>query len=295
MPRISRIVAVDYPPHVTRRGVRSMDIFYYDGKSPDPGKNKKAELSVMSPKKRKIRLDALLVERGISPSVEKARAMIMSGTVSVDGIRVDKAGAQVLPDGQLSVKGEDHPFVSRGGLKLKGALEYFTLDVTGHVVIDVGASTGGFTDCLLQAGVRKVFAVDVGYGQLAWKLRADPRVVVIERTNIRHYEGTDLDEKPTLAVIDVSFISLKTVIPAVLPLVAPEASILALIKPQFEARREEVGKNGVVEDSTVHERVLEEIRVFCRSKGLDVEGTCESSLIGPAGNKEFFILVRKTD
>ncbi len=249
----------------------------------------------MSPKKRKIRLDALLVERGIAPTVEKARALIMAGAIKIDTVCMDKAGAQVLADAPLSVKGEDHPFVSRGGLKLKGALEYFALDVTGHVVLDVGASTGGFTDCLLQAGVHKVFAVDVGYGQLAWKLREDPRVVVIERTNIRHYDGKDLDEKPTLAVIDVSFISLKTVIPAVLPLVAPEASILALIKPQFEVQRNEVGKNGVVEDTAVHERVVEEIRLFCQSKSLAVEATCASSLLGPAGNKEFFILARKTN
>jgi 23S rRNA (cytidine1920-2'-O)/16S rRNA (cytidine1409-2'-O)-methyltransferase len=272
-----------------------MDIFYYDGKSPGPEKNKKAELSVMSPKTRKVRLDALIVERGIAPTVEKARALIMTGAVSVDGIRVDKAGAQVPPGGDIHVRGEDNPYVSRGGLKLKGALDWFSLDVAGHVVLDIGASTGGFTDCLLQAGARKVYAVDVGYGQLAWKLRSDTRVVVIERTNIRHYDGTHLDEKPTLAVIDVSFISLKTVIPAVLPLVAPGSSILALIKPQFEARREEVGKNGVVEDAMVHERVLEEIRIFCRSKGLEVEGNCDSPLLGPAGNKEFFILARKTN
>ncbi|MHB8138280.1 MAG: TlyA family RNA methyltransferase [Smithellaceae bacterium] len=249
----------------------------------------------MSLKTKKVRLDALLVERGIANTVEKARALIMAGAIKIDTVCMDKAGAQVLPDAQLSVKGEDHPFVSRGGLKLKGALEYFALDVTGSAVLDVGASTGGFTDCLLKSGARKVFAVDVGYGQLAWKLREDPRVVVIERTNIRHYDGKDLDEKPTLAVIDVSFISLKTVIPAVLPLIAGHSRILALIKPQFEAPRDEVGKNGVVEDTVVHERVVEEIRLFCQSKHLLVEGTCASSLLGPAGNKEFFILARKTN
>lgn len=254
-----------------------------------------AEISVMSPKKRKIRLDALLVERGIAPTVEKARALIMTGAVSVDGVCADKAGTQVMPDGDIQVRGEDNPYVSRGGLKLRGALDWFSLDVMGHVVMDVGASTGGFTDCLLQAGARKVYAIDVGYGQLAWKLRSDPRVVVIERTNIRHYGGHDLDEKPALATIDVSFISLKTVLPAVLSFLSDHARILALIKPQFEARREEVGKNGVVEDAAVHERVLEEIRIFCRSMGLGVEGTCDSPLIGPAGNKEFFILARKTN
>ena len=255
------------------------------------------ELSVMSPerKRKKIRLDALLLERGVAPNVEKARALILAGSVSMDMHLMDKAGAQVSPDAQLSIKEEEHPYVSRGGLKLKGALEHFMLEVKGEVVLDVGASTGGFTDCLLQAGARKVFAVDVGYGQLAWKLREDPRVIVIERTNIRHYDGVDLDEKPTLAVIDVSFISLKTVIPAVLPLLSDQARILALIKPQFEAQRNEIGKNGVVEDAAIHDRVVEEIRLFCQAKGLDVEGTCISSLLGPAGNKEFFILAQKTN
>ncbi|PKN18144.1 MAG: TlyA family rRNA (cytidine-2'-O)-methyltransferase [Deltaproteobacteria bacterium HGW-Deltaproteobacteria-6] len=244
---------------------------------------------------KKIRLDALLVERGIAPTIEKARVLILSGAVNMETRCMDKAGALVFGDAALSIKGEDHPYVSRGGLKLRGALDHFALDVNGFAVLDVGASTGGFTDCLLAAGARKVFAVDVGYGQLAWKLREDPRVVVIERTNIRHYDGADLDEKPALAVIDVSFISLKTVIPAVLPLIADHARILALIKPQFEAKRDEVGKNGVVEDTNVHERVVEEIRFFCQSKELEVQGTCTSALLGPAGNKEFFILARKTN
>jgi len=249
----------------------------------------------MSLKVKKIRLDALLVERGIAPTVEKARALIMAGSIKIETTCMDKASTLVSPDVHISIKGENNPYVSRGGLKLRGALEHFALDVTGEVVLDVGASTGGFTDCLLQSGARKVFAVDVGYGQLAWKLREDPRVVVIERTNIRHYDGADLTEKPTLAVIDVSFISLKTVIPAVLPLVADHVRILALIKPQFEAHRDEVGKNGVVEDAAVHDRVVGKIVLFCQSLHLEVEGTCASSLLGPAGNKEFFILARKTD
>lgn len=244
---------------------------------------------------KKIRLDNLLVERGIAPNLEKARALILSGSIMMDTLRMDKAGAQVSPDAHLSVKGEDQPYVSRGGLKLRGALEHFSLTVTGETILDVGASTGGFTDCLLQAGAHKVYALDVSYGQLAWKLREDPRVVVIERTNIRHYNGADLVEKPALATIDVSFISLKTVIPAVLPFLADRAGILALIKPQFEARREEVGKNGVVEDETVHRRVVEEIRLFFEAMKLIVTGTCTSSLLGPAGNKEFFILARKTN
>jgi len=243
----------------------------------------------------KIRLDQLLVSRGFAPTVQKAQAFILARAVKVSGSCLDKADALVPVDAEIQMKGADNPYVSRGGLKLKGALEHFMLDVAGDVVLDAGASTGGFTDCLLQAGARKIFAVDVGYGQLAWKLREDPRVVVIERTNIRHYDGADLDEKPTLAVIDVSFISLKTVIPAVLPLISDHARILALIKPQFEAKRDEVGKNGVVEDTTVHERIVEEIRLFCQSKDLGVEGTCASALLGPAGNKEFFILARKTN
>lgn len=247
----------------------------------------------MGKPEKRIRLDTLLVERGIAPTLEKARALILSGSVKKDTSIMDKAGIMVVPDVKLSVKGEDHPYVSRGGLKLKGALEYFMLDVKGEVVLDVGASTGGFTDCLLQAGARKIYAVDVGYGQLAWKLREDPRVVVIERTNIRYYQGDHLAEKPTLATVDVSFISLKTVIPAILPLVSGTARILALIKPQFEALKEEVGKNGVVEDASVHDRVVEEIRLFCQSKHLDVKGTCASSLLGPAGNREYFILAEK--
>ncbi len=247
-----------------------------------------------SQKVKKVRLDSLLVERGIAPTVEKARALILSGSILWDTRCLDKAGILVPQDANIQVKGEDNPFVSRGGLKLKGALDHFLLDVTGEIVLDVGASTGGFTDCLLQSGAKKVYAVDVGYGQLAWKLREDPRVVAIERTNIRHYNGADLDEQPAMAVIDVSFISLKTVLPAVLEMLAGSARILALVKPQFEARREEIGKNGVVEDEAVRKRVVEEIRVFCESQGLTVEGTCTSSLLGPAGNQEFFILARKT-
>ena len=250
-------------------------------------------MSSRTSKVKKVRLDQLLVDRGIAATVEKARAMIMAGDILVETTCVDKAGTPVAENAQIRVRGEDNPYVSRGGLKLKGALEHFALNVADVVALDVGASTGGFTDCLLQAGARKVYALDVGYGQLAWKLREDPRVMVIERTNIRHYDGSDLAEKPTLAVIDVSFISLKTVLPAILPLLAEDARILALIKPQFEARPEEVGSNGVVADASVHERVVDEIRQFCEFQDLDVEGSCASPLLGPAGNKEFFISVRK--
>jgi 23S rRNA (cytidine1920-2'-O)/16S rRNA (cytidine1409-2'-O)-methyltransferase len=247
------------------------------------------------PSDKKMRIDQLLVLRGFAPDIQKARAFILAGKVKTGDVRIERADRLVSPAAEIHLKGEEHPYVSRGGLKLQGALEHFGLKVSGLAVLDVGASTGGFTDCLLQAGARRVFAMDVGYGQLAWKLRQDQRVTVIERTNVRHYQGTDLDEKPALAVVDVSFISLKTVLPAVALLIAPFARILALIKPQFEAARNEVGKNGVVENPAIHERIIEEIQKFCLSNGLTVEGVCASSLLGPAGNREFFILTEKTN
>jgi len=242
---------------------------------------------------KKIRLDKLLVDRGMVPSLEKARALIMARAVKVHETYPDKAGTSVPVDAEIQIKGEDNPYVSRGGLKLAGALEEFGLNVEGSVAFDIGASTGGFTDCLLQKGARKVYALDVAYGQLAWKLREDKRVVDIERTNCRYYDGADLDEKIDLAVIDASFISLKIVIPAVLRFLECGAKILALIKPQFEATREEVEEGGVVRDASIQERVVTEISDFCKSLELDVEGTCASPILGPSGNKEFFILARK--
>jgi 23S rRNA (cytidine1920-2'-O)/16S rRNA (cytidine1409-2'-O)-methyltransferase len=215
--------------------------------------------------------------------------------VKVNEVYLDKAGAPVPGDAEIHLKGDENPYVSRGGLKLKEALKEFNLDVGGIVALDVGASTGGFTDCLLQAGARKVFALDVGYGQLAWKLREDKRVVVIERTNIRYYEGVDFDEQINLATIDASFISLKIILPAVLKFLGDEAQILALIKPQFEVAREEVGKGGVVQDPAIHDRVVQDISGFCQFLNLEVEGTCASPILGPAGNKEFFILARKKE
>ena len=234
----------------------------------------------------KIRLDKLLVDRGIAPTLERARALILARAVKVNDVYLDKAGAPVGVDSEIHIKGEDNPYVSRGGLKLKEALKEFNLDVEGVVALDVGASTGGFTDCLLQAGARKVYALDVGYGQLAWKLREDKRVVVIERTNIRYYEGVDFDEQ---------IISLKIILPAVLKFLGDKAQILALIKPQFEVAREEVGKHGVVQDPAIHDRVVQDISGFCQSLNLEVEGTCASPVLGPAGNREFFILVRKKE
>ena len=243
----------------------------------------------------KIRLDKLLIDRGIAPTLEKARALILARAVKINDTYQDKAGTPVPVDAEIHIKGEDNPYVSRGGLKLKEALKKFELDVEGIVALDVGASTGGFTDCLLQAGARKVYALDVGYGQLAWKLREDKRVVVIERTNIRYYDGADLDERIDLATIDASFISLKIVLPVVSKLLGEKAQILALIKPQFEVAREEVGKGGVVQDSAIHDRVVQDISEFCQTLNLEVEGTCASPILGPAGNREFFILAREKE
>ncbi len=246
----------------------------------------------MNPKTSKIRLDRLLVEREISPTRERAKALILSGTVIVGENRIDKASTLVPINAAIRIKGEGNPYVSRGGLKLKGALTEFGIDVAGFAALDIGASTGGFTDCLLQKGARKVYAVDVGYGQLAWKLRNDERVVVFEKTNIRYFSGDGIDDEIDIATIDASFISLKLVIPAAIKLIKKDAIILALIKPQFEAGRGEVGKKGVVKDPDIHKRVVDEIDEFCQELGLDVLGTCESSLLGPAGNKEFFIYVK---
>jgi 23S rRNA (cytidine1920-2'-O)/16S rRNA (cytidine1409-2'-O)-methyltransferase len=242
---------------------------------------------------KKIRLDLLLVDRGICQTRERARALIMSGAVLVGETRMDKAGAPVSPDAEIRIEGEDNPYVSRGGLKLRGALMAFDISVTDLVALDVGASTGGFTDCLLQEGARKVYAVDVGYGQLAWKLRTDERVINLERTNVRYFEGSEIKDTIDLVTIDASFISLRLVIPAVQRLVRKDdAIILALIKPQFEAGRDEVEKHGVIRNPEVHERVIEGIKKFCADLGLSVMGVCESPLTGPKGNREFFIYLK---
>lgn len=238
---------------------------------------------------RKERLDKLMVERGLVPSRQRAQALILAGQVVVDHHTVDKAGARVAADAALRLKGEDIPYVSRGGLKLEKALQEFDLDVTGVVAIDVGASTGGFTDCLLQHGAARVYAVDVGYGQLAWSLRQDSRVVNLERTNIRHLQPASLPEKPILAVIDASFISLEKVLPATLALLAEQAEVVALIKPQFEVGRGAVGKGGVVRDAGLHEAVVERIRQVATGLGCRVRNVTESPILGPKGNREFLI------
>lgn len=241
----------------------------------------------------KVRLDKLLVDRELAPTLERAGAMILSGNVLVGEERRDKAGALIPADAAIRIKGQDHPYVSRGGVKLKGALEVFGVCVRDLVCLDVGASTGGFTDCLLQEGAAKVYAVDVGYGQLAWRLRQDSRVRSIERTNIRTFDGRGLDDPIELAVIDASFISLKRVVPAVLRLIKADASVLALVKPQFEVGRAAVEKHGVVRNPDLHRQVMEEMEAFFDHLGLHVLGTGASPILGPAGNREFFIYARR--
>ncbi|MDD2366647.1 MAG: TlyA family RNA methyltransferase [Desulfuromonadaceae bacterium] len=240
----------------------------------------------------KVRLDKLLITRGLVSSLWKAQALIMAGDVVVGDHTVDKAGQQISLNAEIRLKGENLPYVSRGGLKLQRALEKFSLDVQGVVAVDVGSSTGGFTDCLLQAGASKVFAIDVGYGQLAWKLQQDPRVVSMERTNIRKVTPDQLGDLPELAVIDASFISLAKVLPATLKLLQPGGRIIALIKPQFEVEKGEVGKGGVVRDPTSHERVIEDVKSTANDLGLITVDLCESPITGADGNREFLILLQ---
>jgi 23S rRNA (cytidine1920-2'-O)/16S rRNA (cytidine1409-2'-O)-methyltransferase len=234
---------------------------------------------------RKKRLDILLVERGLVESRQRAQSLIMAGQVLVDDDVVDKPGKQVPNNVQVTIR-EALPYVSRGGIKLEHALDRFEVDVTGKIVADVGASTGGFTDCLLQRGADGVYAIDVGYGQLAWQLRQDPRVIVLERTNIRYLES--LPDRIDLATVDVAFISLELVLPKVVDLLQRRGEIIALIKPQFEAGREQVGKGGVVNDPAVHRAVLEKVMAWAINDRLRVRGLTPSPLKGPAGNLEFF-------
>ena len=241
----------------------------------------------------KERLDKLLVQRGLVVSRERARALILAGKVIVDDHRIDKAGTQVPDDAELRLKGVDIPYVSRGGLKLEKALREFAVEVKGKIAIDVGASTGGFSDCLLQHGVKKVYAVDVGYGQLAWNLREDQRVVNLERCNIRHLQADQLDDVPVLAVIDASFISLSKILPNTLNLLTDKAEIIALIKPQFEVGKGQVGKGGVVKDRQQHNLVVEQICDLAKSLNCKVIGTTESPILGPKGNREFLIYLQK--
>ncbi|MFN8641370.1 MAG: TlyA family RNA methyltransferase [Candidatus Binatia bacterium] len=238
------------------------------------------------------RLDKVLVDRRLAGSRERARAMIMAGAVRVRDRVVDKAGTLVDADAEIAVTGGDLPYVSRGGVKLAGALDGLGVEVAGRLVLDVGASTGGFTDCVLQRGARGVIAVDVGYGQLAWSLRQDPRVILIERCNVRHLESEQLPARPDCAVVDASFISLTLVLPRVAALVAPGSVIVALVKPQFEVGKGQVGRGGVVRDPALHGAAIARVRACAVDLGSEVLGECPSPLLGPKGNREFFLALR---
>lgn len=242
----------------------------------------------------KERADRLLVDKGLVASREKARALIMAGDVIIGDHKVDKPGQMVDVTMEIRIK-NDIPFVSRGGLKLQKALDFFVIDVRDLVILDVGASTGGFTDCLLQRGAARVYAVDVGYGQLAWKLRQDERVLSLEKTNIRYLEPEALPSLADMAVIDASFISLDKVLPNTLRLIRHSGSVVALIKPQFEVGRGEVGKGGVVRDPEKHAAVIESVCTLAGNLNLEVNGVTESPITGPKGNREFLVYLRKLD
>jgi len=242
----------------------------------------------------KERIDKLLVDRNLVQSRERAKALIIAGKVFVDGRKTEKVGTLVDPDAHVILKEKDFPYVSRGGVKLEYALDNFRIDVKNRIALDVGASTGGFTHCLLLRGAQKVYAVDVGYGQLDWTLRNDPRVVCMEKTNIRHLTADRIPDPISLAVTDTSFISLKKVLIPLLGLIEEKGDIVSLIKPQFELTPREVGKGGVVRDPKLHGKVVEGIIAFAKELGVNVQGTIESPLKGPKGNREFFIYLKKT-
>jgi len=245
-------------------------------------------------KQPKVRVDQALVERGLAESRSKAQALILAGLVYAGTARIAKAGDTVPADQTLSVKGQDHPWVSRGGLKLVKGLDEFAIDPAGLVALDVGASTGGFTDVLLSRGAARVYAVDVGHGQLAWKLREDPRVVVLEKTNARHLTAAQVPEPVDLVVCDASFIGLETVLPTPLSLTRPGAACVALIKPQFEVGKGRVGKGGVVREPELHREVCERIATWLGGlPGWRVLGVAESPITGPEGNREFLIGARR--
>lgn len=240
----------------------------------------------------KERIDRLLVEKGFTDSRHKAQAIILEGRVFVDGQKIDKAGRLVKRDSAISISGEKDSYVSRGGLKLEAAIREFNIDVSGKTAMDVGASTGGFTDCLLRFGVKKVYAVDVGYGQLAWPLRKDPRVIPIERVNIRYMERSSVKEDIDIATVDTSFISLENVLPAVKNFLGTRGEILALIKPQFEVGRGEVGKGGIIREEGKRLRVLEKVRTLAEVLGFKVSGLMESPILGHKGNVEYLIYLK---
>ena len=240
-------------------------------------------------KQKKQRLDVLLVEKGLAPSREKAKAIIMAGIVYVDGNKEDKAGTTFPENAVIEVKGKTLPYVSRGGLKLEKAMQKFPITLSGKVCMDVGSSTGGFTDCMLQNGATKVYAIDVGHGQLAWKLRNDERVVCMEKTNIRYVVPEDIDELAAFSSIDVSFISLTKVLLPVKNLLTEDGQVVCLIKPQFEAGREQVGKKGIVRDRDVHRQVIENVIIYAVSNGLKPEELTFSPMTGAKGNIEYLL------
>ena len=240
----------------------------------------------------KKRLDLVVLEKRLADSRQRAQALILAGKVLVNNLIVDKSGTLVSPKDDIVLQEEDHPYVSRGGLKLEKALHTLGIDINGFVCLDVGASTGGFTDCLLQHGAGRVYAVDVGYGQLSWKLRQDPRVVVIERMNIRYMQPETIPQPLDLVTIDVSFISLKNVVPEILKFMKKNAGILALIKPQFEVGKRNIGKGGVVRDPDLHAKVISNLSEFFIKKHLLCEWVIPSPILGPKGNKEFFISLK---
>ncbi len=243
----------------------------------------------------KERLDILLVNRGLAPSREKAKTMIMEGNVFVNHNREDKAGSTFPDDCIIEIHGTTLKYVSRGGLKLEKAMTHFGITLEGKVCMDIGASTGGFTDCMLQNGAVKVYSVDVGYGQFAWKLRQDQRVVCMEKTNIRYVTPEDIDDKLDFASVDVSFISLTKVLGPARALLTDHGQMVCLIKPQFEAGREKVGKKGVVRDKKVHEEVIQKIEDFCLSNGFSIHNLEYSPIKGPEGNIEYLIYIEKAD
>ena len=248
----------------------------------------------MAEKVEKERLDVLLVQQGLANSRELAKAYIMAGNVYVDGQKEDKAGTKVAVTAKLEVKGNQMKYVSRGGYKLEKAMDVFGIRLNGKICLDIGASTGGFTDCMLQNGASKVYAIDVGYGQFAWKLRNDERVVCLEKTNVRYVTHEQVPDEGDFASIDVSFISLTKVLPAVLGVLGEKGQLVGLIKPQFEAGREKVGKKGVVRDSSVHREVIEMIVEYVRTQSLGILGLDFSPIKGPEGNIEYLIYLDKS-
>ncbi len=248
-----------------------------------------------SPRKReKIRLDLLLVARGLAETRQKAQAMILAGRIRIGSQKQAKAGTQIPADAAVEVTGQSMPFVSRGGLKLEGAMDDFGVDVAGRICLDVGSSTGGFTDCLLQRGARCVYAVDVTTEQLAWKLRKDKRVVQVKR-NARTLQRSDIPDPAELVTVDLSFISTAKVLPALVPLARPGADFLVLVKPQFELQRKEIGRGGIVRDAELHEKAIERVRGAALECGLEVFGVKPSRLTGAEGNQEFFLFARRKE